>query len=167
LKKALAALILAQAALALTLAATYPWMPERVATHFGPDGGPDGWESRSAYATYLLSASVLISALCAGPLYLARKLPDSLINIPERDYWLAPENRDEAHARLFALGLAIATATTVLFIALHLLTVRANRSRPPRLEPAEAFGLIAIFLVILGAVVWSFSARAWRTADRP
>lgn len=167
MRKALAALILAQAALGLALAATYSSMPERMAIHFGPDGRPDGWESRSAYATYLMSASVLISLLCTGPLYLARKLPDSLINIPERDYWLAPERRDEAHARLFTLGLAIATATTVLFIALHLLTVRANRSQPPRLAQAEAFGLIAIFLAILGGVVWSFSARAWRTDERP
>ena len=167
MRKALSALILAQVALALSVAATYAMLPDRVATHFGADGRPDGWESKAAYATYLLAGSALISALCAGPLYLARKLPDSLINIPERDYWLAPERRAEAHDRLFGLGLAIAAATTVLFIALHLLTVRANRERPPRLAPTEVLGLMATFLAVLGGVIYGFSGRAWRVEDRP
>ncbi|WP_337174027.1 DUF1648 domain-containing protein [Paludisphaera sp.] len=166
MKKALAALILAHATLALSVAATHRLLPDRVATHFGPDGQPDGWASRSDYATYLLSSAALISILCAGPLYLTRKLPESLINIPERDYWLAPERRDEAHARLFALGLGIAAATTGLFVALHLLTVRANLARPPRLATAEAFGLVATFLAILGGVFWAFGPRAWRVEDR-
>lgn len=167
MRKALAALILAQVALALSVAATYGMLPDRVATHFGADGRADGWDSKAAYATYLLTGSALISALCAGPLYLARKLPDSLINIPDRDYWLAPERRDEAHDRLFGLGLAIAAATTCLFIAIHLLTVRANRERPPRLATAEAIALLAAFLAVLAGVIYGFSSRAWKIEDHP
>jgi uncharacterized membrane protein len=166
LRKALAALILSHVALVVVVASTYGLLPDRVATHFGPDGRADGWASRPDYATYLLSSSVLLSIMCAGPLYLARKLPDSLINIPERDYWLAPGRRADAYSRLFALGLWIAAATTGLFVALHLLTVRANRARPPRLATAEAFGLVLVFLAVLGAVVWGFSARAWKVEDR-
>lgn len=167
MRKALSALILAHVALGLAVAATYERLPDRVATHFDSAGVPDGWESRPVYATYLLVAAALISGLCAGPTYLTRHLPDSLINIPNREHWLAPGRRAEAHDRIAALGLAIAAATTGLFIALHLLTVRANGLTPPRQAPAEGVGLVAAYLAILGCVIYGFSVRAWKIEDSP
>ncbi len=162
IKAAFGVWVLTEVVLVATVAATYSMLPDPVATHFGANGQADDWRPRSDYAAYLITASAMVSAMCAGPLYLARKLPDSMINVPNRDYWLALERRGEAYDRLFALGLAIGAATTGLFVAIHLLTVRANRARPPRVATGEAVVLIAAFLAVLAGVVLGFSGRAWK-----
>ncbi len=165
LRKALSALTLAHVVLSLSVAVTYSRLPDRVATHFDVHGRPDGWESKPTYATYLIVAAVLISGLCAGPLYLARHLPDNLINIPNREHWLSPKHRREANDRLLGLGVWIAVAVTSLFVAIHLATVRANQHVPPRLAPGGALGLMLAFVAILGGVIYAFSIRAWRIED--
>lgn len=71
-----------------------------VASHFGGGGTPNGWMSRSAFAWFSvvpLSAVVLVTFIV--PLLVA-KLPTSLVNFPNKEYWLAPERRAETMRRL-------------------------------------------------------------------
>nr|WP_303652436.1 DUF1648 domain-containing protein [Paludisphaera mucosa] len=153
-------------ALVVAVAATYSRLPARVASHFAADGRADGWSSRPAYAAILLLGAAAVAIFCAVPVNLARVVPDEMINLPNREYWLAPERRRETLDRLSALGLAIAAATTALFLAVHLEIVRAHREDPPRLPLAEGLVLIAGYLIALGAVVYAFGFRAWRVDER-
>ena len=71
----------------------FPQLPERVATHFGIDGQPNDWMSRTA-ATLLLAAVQLgVPLFLVGVTSLARRMPNSMINIPHKDYWLHPDRR--------------------------------------------------------------------------
>ncbi|WP_165246393.1 DUF1648 domain-containing protein [Paludisphaera soli] len=166
-RRGLLALLLTHGTLAVAIATTYATLPDRVASHFTASGRADGWSSRPAYAASLLGGAALTSILCVAPLALSRHLPDSLLNIPDREYWLAPERRDEAYAKLLAFGLGTASLATGLFVGLHLLTVRANRVQPPRLPLSEGMGLMAVFLIGLGLLIYHFQRRAWRVRSRP
>ncbi|HVK06735.1 MAG TPA: DUF1648 domain-containing protein, partial [Armatimonadaceae bacterium] len=68
----------------------YPLLPERVASHFGPDGRADGWTAKDAFIGVsvgtILFLSVFMSALSA----LIARIPDEAINLPNKEYWLAP-----------------------------------------------------------------------------
>lgn len=71
----------------------YAQLPERMASHFGPDGTPNGWMPKESF--YLLSV-----ILIAAPAFLTfvvpklvATLPAALINLPNKEYWLAPERR--------------------------------------------------------------------------
>ena len=166
MRKAWVALILAQVVLAVAVAISYGTLPEPVATHFDAHGAADAWASRPEYATQILGGGALIAALCVAPLYLARRLPDSMIHIPDREYWLAPERRAGTFDRLYAMGLAIAATATGLFVGMHALTVKANRLRPARIEPAETIALVAAFLTVLVGVLYAFRIRP-REVDGP
>jgi len=89
------------------------------------------------------------AALCL----LVRLLPDSLINLPHREYWLAPERRDETAGYLVGHMLWLSCMMSGLTIVLHQMTVEANLQAPPQLSNTT-WGYMAMFLV--GLFLWIF-----------
>ena len=86
------------------------------------------------------------------------------INLPNRDYWLAPERRAETIAFLRA-GLIWFGVLLVTFLCyVHWLVVVANRVQPAQLsEPRFFGGLVAFFvalLIWLKVLLGHFRARA-------
>lgn len=79
----------------LRWAHVYPQLPERLASHFTADGTPNGWQPKQAF--FVLSCVVVgMSALVAflAPRLIASR-PAEKINLPHKDYWLAPERRED------------------------------------------------------------------------
>lgn len=75
----------------------YPQLPERMASHFAADGTPNGWSPKQAF--FILMAAVI--AVTAIPAFLVplklRSLPHHKINLPNKDYWLAPEREEQTY----------------------------------------------------------------------
>lgn len=118
-------------ALHLNWAATQ--LPERVATHFGTGGRADGWSDRNAFLLMYALLVVGMSAILGGIGLIIGRLPASAINLPNREYWLAPERRADTHARVREQMLVMAGATNLFFLGLMHLTVAANRLSERRL----------------------------------
>jgi Protein of unknown function (DUF1648) len=126
-------------------------LPDIVTTHFGSSGEADGSMSRAIYVRFMLLFVVLLPLglnLLVGRVL---RLPSTRINIPHREYWLAPERRTETverlrtHMRLFGLMLA------GFLCYVHWRVVQANRLTPPALDSTKfAYGL-ALFMVALTA----------------
>jgi len=162
---ALITLLALSVVLLVSVAATYPMLPERVATHFSASGQPDGWMSRTAHVAFTLGGAAVAAGFCAGPIYLTRFLHASAINIPNREYWLAPERRAEADRRMLAFGLWLAALTVGLFIGLHVLTILANRREPIRLPMTEGLGLMAAYLLGVGFLCFGLCTWFWRVEE--
>jgi len=79
-------------------------LPERIATHFDLQGKANGWDLRNSHIAYQVGLTVFLGVLFGGMGWLVGKLPDTLVNIPHREYWLTP------HRRTATLG---ALATTL------------------------------------------------------
>ena len=95
----------------------YPHLPNLMASHFGPSGKADGWMSKQGFALFYLVFIVIYSGLfgCMGSLL--RKTPNELFNLPNREYWLAPERR-EATIKAFSHQFAVfGIAVGAFFIA--------------------------------------------------
>lgn len=161
-RRLLVALSALYLAFAVLIVASAPGLPDRVATHFGLNGAPDGWMSRPGFLGFSLAFPLGLSFVIAGSLYLTRFLPESSINLPNKEYWLAPERRAETFDRLFALGLELACLTMLLMIGVHALLIRANLSPPPQISPLAAISLVAAYLIGVLAIVWRACWRAWR-----
>ena len=82
---------------------------------------------------------------------IAPRLPERLVHVPNRQFWLAPERRTATLAALGRFGLWAAQATVVLLCVLHWFVVRANAVRPPHLEQAPLVALMALYFVALFA----------------
>jgi uncharacterized membrane protein len=129
-------------------------LPVRVATHFGIDGLPNRWVSRdrfAAFATLLALAPVIV---LQGINFLIGRLPPSLINIPNRDYWLAEKRRDKTIRRIRVAVLEFGNAMLAFLIFVTWSIIDANRAAPDvRLGSTFVYGLFAF----LGfAALWVF-----------
>jgi uncharacterized membrane protein len=129
-----------------------PLLPERVATHFGASGRPDGWMSRSGYLNFIAQMGVGLPLFIVGLIFLTRFVPASLVNMPNKEFWLASGRREEAQRVLLDRSLWLACLMVVFFGSLHYITIVANRSQPVRLPSQLFFPVLLVFLA--GVIVW-------------
>ena len=140
----------------LVLAATvvFVWwsagaMPEIVASHFVVGGVANGFMPRRQYVGFMVFVVVLVPSLLFFVGRLASRLPVQFINLPNKQYWLAPERRAATLTSLGNFGVWAAYATLGLLCLVHWFVVRANLQQPPRLEQAPLVGAMSLFFVAL------------------
>lgn len=130
----------------------YPRLPAVVAQDFGVDGRANGWASRDVF--FVISWTILLgmSAIFMLAPRLLRRVPASLINLPNKDYWLAPDRKEES-LNFLERQMEWMGVMTVGFIALVLhLAIRANLAPNHRLENGPFIALLIAFLV--GTAWW-------------
>jgi uncharacterized protein DUF1648 len=106
------------------IAAIYFWsnysqLPEIVASHFNARGVANGWQSKSTFLTGFAGVVALAAMLTFGVPVFISKMPAGLINLPHKEYWLAPERRSDTMALLggsfawFGCGALVVVTTAV------------------------------------------------------
>ncbi len=130
------------------------FLPPVVAAHFGPDGMPNGWMSREANALFFLITDIVLFLLLWSAPALTFKLPPQLVNLPNRDYWLAAERKPETLAKLTDLLNEFGTAFFAFFLFIGLQVTAANLSRPVRLEERILLPALVAFLAYTAYWVW-------------
>jgi ABC-type Fe3+ transport system permease subunit len=148
LKFPLTILLLSQVAVVSVLALTAHRLPERLASHFNLAGDPDGWMSRSSHLWMMGLLAFGLSLLVVGLFYGLRFLPVSMINLPQREYWLAPERQRQTLHDLFRTGIWLACLEALFILGIHLLMVSANAQQPARMP----FAICGAFIV--GVLLW-------------
>ncbi|QEG21090.1 DUF1648 domain-containing protein [Mariniblastus fucicola] len=120
--------MLASALVGTALLAFFYWdqLPARVASHFGPGGQANGWMSKPGFVAVMLATQVGVAAMMLGVGYLIRVLPTSMINIPNREYWLAESRRDRTLRETASMMAWIAAGTAVFLMVVYWLTLDAN-----------------------------------------
>lgn len=153
--------------LLIGLAAIFVWwssgaMPESVASHFGPGGIADAFMPRASYARFMVALVLFVPSLVYFATHSATRLPASLINLPNKAYWLAPERRASSLASLIHFGAVVACATALLLCLVHGLVLQANRARPAHLESMPLIGVLVLFFVVLVVAMAVFLGRFFR-----
>ncbi len=129
----------------------YPLLPDRVASHFGASGRPDAWSSKSFFVGLYLAVVGLIAVLLPSIGLIISKMPVSLINLPNKDYWLAPERKRETFAVLSRFFLWMAAATLLLLLDVFHQAFRVHLGEARSLDhPVLSIVLYAAF-----AILWS------------
>ncbi len=129
-------------------------LPERVASHFGFSGEANGWMSRQVYLVFMAFFGMIFPMIAPLAGLLIGRLPMSVINLPNKEYWLAPERREGTTAFLVSQLLRLAVLELGLVIVLHQLVVEANRQQPPRMSNM-VWAVLAVFLVFMAGWIWS------------
>ncbi len=127
-------------------------LPERVATHFNAHGEPNGWMSRSTNQTFMLVFGLVFPLLIVLLSYATRFMPRGPVNIPHRDYWLAPERRRETSNYLVRGSLWLACLAVCFVIGLQFAIVQANKQNPPHSSLSLIWGIVVPFLA--GTIIW-------------
>lgn len=141
-------------------------LPDPVAIHFGSGGAPDGWASTLTHTLLMLGVNTLVF----GALYFAPRListvPSKWVNLPNRDFWLNPQRRPLAAEKLRHHLWQFGTAVFLFMFFAGLLTIRANRSDPVRLE--EGLFLVGLGIFLAYTLYWIVGLmRAFRVPTAP
>ncbi len=132
------------------------------ATHFDARGHAYPSMSRGVYRGYMTFLVVVVPLLVAGlPVWVSRRWP-MLLNIPNRDYWLAPERSAETLASLRARTALLAIAMIALISYVHVLVVRANAGNEPELDQRSLLVGLATFIAFMIGWIASLYRRFWR-----
>jgi hypothetical protein len=139
-------------------AAAFIWLtssglPNVVASHFEADGYANGFASRGGYVAMMLAIVAGVPTLLVIAMHFALGRPGARISLPNRDYWLAPERRDETVSYLRRHMATFAGALMAFLCYVHWLVVRANEVQPPRLSSPWVNTGLAAFIIF--AVIWT------------
>ena len=104
----------------------WPQLPDKVASHFDAAGQPDSWMSKTGFIATMLLVQVGIAAIMLGTGWLIKVLPASMINIPNREYWLADDRRERTFCDIESMLAWFAAGTTVFMLVIFYLTFEAN-----------------------------------------
>ncbi len=108
----------------------YPQLPDTVASHFDTFGRPDGWLNKSSYLIGSLIAAGSCMFVILGFSFAIHRLPDSIIdrfvNIPNKDYWLAPEHRRKTLDAFSRCGFWTASAVLLIMFGLNHQAIQVN-----------------------------------------
>ena len=127
-------------------------LPDTVASHFNGSGMPDGHMSRTEYLVLYVALLVVVPSVVAIlPPVLARGI-GSGINIPNRDYWLAPARRQATAEFLTSHGCLLGGILGVLLTFVHSMVVEANSRQPVALNTAILWPVLV--LLFIGIVAW-------------
>jgi uncharacterized membrane protein len=127
-------------------------LPERIATHFNLSGQPNGWMSRSANQWLVLLLSLFFPSLVVVLSYVARFVP-GIVNIPDRDYWLAPERRKDTSNYLVRHSIWFACLAVWFVMGIEYSIVQANKQSLPHLSNSMLLLVLGPFLI--GTAVWA------------
>jgi uncharacterized membrane protein len=128
------ALIVVFVANLILMAVSLAVLPEQVAIHFGGGGRPDSWASREFHATIFLVLEVPFFLMFYFAPRLTRGLPKSLLNVPNKDFWLRDENSREFERKFGYYMAEFGVAIFIFFFCINYLAMRANLSEPVQLD---------------------------------
>jgi uncharacterized membrane protein len=131
----------------------YPLLPDRVASHFGASGQPDAWSSKDSFVKIYFVVIAFIAVLFPGIGLILRKIPASFINLPNKDYWLSPERREETIAVLSRQFLWFGSATFLLLLDIFHQSFRVHLGKAKALD--HPIASIAVYVVF--TAFWSMA----------
>ena len=121
--------------------------PAQMASHFNFQGNPDGFMAKLDF--FISQGQVALVVIGLGLLMQVLVLitPARWINMPNREYWLAPEHRDMLIENLNSFGFALFGAILLVIQVGFELSFYANLQKPIHFATQNMLSVIAGFIV--------------------
>ncbi len=131
-----------------------PHMPEIMASRFDASGTPVSSMSKDRYVGLAIGSILFLTGMFLSfPLFI-HKTPNRLINLPNKDYWLSPERRQNTLI-YFLDKLDIMGIITIVFMLIAFeLGYRANLVNPVHFKSGIMWTCFAIFMICI--IIWTY-----------
>jgi uncharacterized membrane protein len=130
----------------------YPQLPDPMASHFNASGAATAWMPKSGFFTLIL----IVTLAAALPVFLVprsmAKLSNDKINLPNKEYWLAPERRAET-IQYFGIQMGwFGCALLALLLSGLYIAVAANFRPDHHFDSGFFYVVLGAFLAFV--IVW-------------
>jgi uncharacterized membrane protein len=121
-------------------------MPGVMATHFGANGSANGWQTRGQFFTVEIIMLGVCLLIGFGIPLIISIAPPSFINVPNKEFWLAPVRREYTN-NVFRIQMAwFACALITFLIIVNQLVYNANQTVPRQLNAPQFTMAMVAFL---------------------
>ena len=139
----------------------YPVIPGRMAVHFNALGVADDWGPKQPFFICLGVVFSVIAIIFGAFILFLLRLPDSLINLPNKDYWLAPVRRQETMDRITDQMFFFGAMSIFLLDGISFLCFRANLMPVPAMPVILLWGMLGGFILL--NLIWTiYMIRSFR-----
>lgn len=135
---------------------TWSDLPKSLPMHFGENLKPDRMASGTQVFWMYVLLTVFQAMFFVLLVFVIRWLPVSLVNIPNREYWLTGERREETLRWMSTMLLSLGVATQLFMASLYYLTLQVGRGAKPDIYPEFLWTMGLFLAVVLTAVFLSF-----------
>lgn len=129
----------------------YPILPEVVASHFDGSGRADGWSSKETFFAIDAATIALTAVIFLGLSKI--RWSDRWVSLPHKDYWLAPERREQTFRYLHRQMLVFGSATLMLLLVVMQWVIEANLDGSQTMPGAGMWWLMGGYLLF--TTVWT------------
>jgi hypothetical protein len=131
-------------------------LPDPIPSHFDAAGHVNG--EMSLFGFYALMIILQVVMLVLFPVLGAflKVIPNSFINVPNKDYWLAPERRDSTLLFNSTYLVAIGWQTSWLLILIFHLTCMVAVEKRAAIMPEFNVVLAGYLAVVFGGVIYLY-----------
>ena len=127
----------------------YPQLPDVVASHFGAGGRPDAWSGKGVFITIYLVTVGMNALIFLGIAFGIQKMPASTLNLPNKEYWLTEERRQETFDFFIQYFLWFGIATCLLLLDMFHQTFMVHLGKESTLQhPWLSMGLYLGFSLL-------------------
>ena len=139
--------------IAFQFAYYFPRLPDQVASHFDARGVPNDWSGKTGFFAIMGAVIALIAVIFLGFGLWLPKMPVSVVNLPHKRYWFAPERREETLSVLSGYMYWFGAATLAFMAGILQQTFQAN------LNPGQGLDRPWLYLgpYLAVTVVWTIS----------
>jgi uncharacterized membrane protein len=131
----------------------YSLLPNVVASHFDRRGFPNGWQTKESFFAVLAGMTVLSGFLVFVIPTIIAFMPRRLINLPNKDYWLGPDQRAASMRFLSAWSAWFGCAVYAVIIWAFDYAVQTNLRSPHGPNPARLWYVLGLFAAF--TLVWT------------
>lgn len=142
----------------MALLAVYVWwthgqLPNKMAVHFNGAGNPDRWAGKWEMTGVMLIVIGLYSVIFGLSSMFMSKLSPKWWNLPNKDYWFAPERVSETMTSFSKNFLSIGICMVVFMGYVHWDVFQANTVRPGNQLSMSVWGILGFVALIFTLVI--------------
>ena len=141
----------------------YSKLPDVVASHFNRRGMANGWQTKPAFFTVFVGVSVLAAVIGFGIPRIISAMPPQLINLPNKQYWLAPDRLAETQALLNNYFAWFGCAVFLVIILTFDYAIQSNLRSENRPDISRMWYILAGFLAFVAVWIIRLLTRFLRT----
>jgi uncharacterized membrane protein len=127
--------------------------PTQMAAHFNVQGDPDRFVAKPEFFWFQVQTMLVVVGVSLLLQILSLFIPVNLINMPNREYWLAPERREETLDRINSFGPAMFGVVLLVIQAGFEVSVQTNLQMPIHFNAQLMTSVMIVSLVVIGVML--------------